>query len=162
MYETSKGVMKGIWSRRKKNKIILEVLNVEILWQRAIRWKGMHTGKKKRNGRKNWQTGERKRKPQKTKRGGVERFFPLPNISNPPFLCTDKRTRKNCIETEYIYKEVKYQRCTRRSVTRKPNNRFMAFIDILSCHVHRSDVLNANKRNSLQIQVIVQAVCKVS
>jgi hypothetical protein len=32
---------------RKKNKIMLQVLNVEILWQRAIRWKGMHVGKRK-------------------------------------------------------------------------------------------------------------------
>jgi hypothetical protein len=34
--------------------------------------------------------------------GRVERFFPLPNISYPAILLTDKRTRKYCIETQYI------------------------------------------------------------
>jgi len=29
-----------------ENKIISQVLNVEILWQRAIRWKGMLVGKR--------------------------------------------------------------------------------------------------------------------
>jgi hypothetical protein len=34
--------------KRRKNKIMLEVLNVEMLWQRAIRWKGMYVKKKKK------------------------------------------------------------------------------------------------------------------
>lgn len=36
------------------------------------------------------------------KRGRVERFFPLPNISYPVILFTDKRTQKNSTETKYI------------------------------------------------------------
>ena len=41
------------------------------------------------------------------KRGRVERFFPLANISYPVILFTDKRTQKNSTETEYILRSKK-------------------------------------------------------
>lgn len=44
-------MVKGLKRKERKNKMMLEVLNVEMPWQGAIRWKGMHV-KKKRTERK--------------------------------------------------------------------------------------------------------------
>ena len=140
------GSDEGYEVERKKNKIMLQVLNVEILWQSAIRWKGMHVGKRTEVEEKNWQTETRKRKRQKSERGRVKRFSPLPNISYSAILFTDKRTRKNCIETGYVQR-----RKMRRLYTRRSHNRFIAFIDFLCFHVHKSNVLNTYIHDKLQI-----------
>jgi hypothetical protein len=73
----------------RKNKIMLEVLNVEMPWQRAIRWKGMHV--KKEQEIKKELTNRRAKKCQK-KRWRGWRFFLSSNIRHSAILFTDKRT----------------------------------------------------------------------
>jgi len=95
-----------------------------------------------------------KEKRQKAEKGGrVERFFPLPNISYPVILFTDKRAQKNCTETEYI------QRTKIIDAVHDGQSQGNLTIDlwhlsiIYVCHEHKSDVLIGYKRNEIQIWV---------
>lgn len=80
---------RGVETAEKENKMMLEVLNVEMPRQGAIRWKGIHV--KKRREKK----GLTNRRAKKVRRKGGGGAILSPNIRYSAILFTDKRTWKN-------------------------------------------------------------------